>query len=157
MSILVIAEHDNESLKPATAHTIGAAAQLGGSTNGVRRGRLETLVVVFGNDQNAHGSVPLISILQRQDANNSTMGRFVVVLAILASRREIACVQITFASVLSLATSSATSATFTPPWRAGGSVTFNVVCRGVTSTPNSSTVRASSGFFFAFMMLGRLA
>jgi len=31
MSILVIAEHDNAGLKPATAHTVGAAAQLGDS------------------------------------------------------------------------------------------------------------------------------
>ncbi len=30
MSILVIAEHDNQSIKPATRHALGAAAQIGG-------------------------------------------------------------------------------------------------------------------------------
>ena len=30
MTILVIAEHDNASLKSATAHAVGAAARLGG-------------------------------------------------------------------------------------------------------------------------------
>ena len=30
MSVLVIAEHDNQSLKPATLNAVGAAAQIGG-------------------------------------------------------------------------------------------------------------------------------
>ncbi len=33
MSILVVAEHDNGALKPATAHTLGAAAALGGEVS----------------------------------------------------------------------------------------------------------------------------
>ena len=43
--------------------------------------------------------------------------------------------QITFASVLSLFTSSATDFTFTPALRLGGSLTFSVVRRGAGSTP----------------------
>ena len=38
--------------------------------------------------------------------------------------------------------------------RLGGSVTFSVFRRGATSTPRSAGSRVSSGFFFAFMMLG---
>ena len=33
MPILVIAEHDNASLKPSTLHTLGAAKQIGGDTH----------------------------------------------------------------------------------------------------------------------------
>ena len=65
--------------------------------------------------------------------------------------------QITFASFFSLSTSSATFSTFTPALRSAGSVTFNTLRRGVTSTPSSSGVILSIGFFFAFMMLGREA
>ena len=54
----------------------------------------------------------------------------------------------------SLPTSSPTEATLAPPWRAGGSTVFSTVRRGVTSTPKSSGVLASTGFFLAFMMLG---
>ena len=39
MSILVIAEHDNQSLKPATAHTVGAATQLGENVTVLVAGR----------------------------------------------------------------------------------------------------------------------
>ena len=45
-------------------------------------------------------------------------------------------------------------ATFAPPLRLGGSCTFSVTSRGVTSTPSASGFKVSSGFFFAFMMLG---
>ena len=62
--------------------------------------------------------------------------------------------QITLASFFSLSTSVATSGTFTPAPRLGGSTTFSVFRRGVTSTPRSSGLNVSSGFFFAFMMLG---
>jgi len=55
---------------------------------------------------------------------------------------------------LSFATNSATSFTITPPLRLGGSSTFRVFKRGVTSTPSSSGRVTSSGFFFAFMMFG---
>ncbi len=65
--------------------------------------------------------------------------------------------QITLASFLSLLTSSATSATLTPALRLGGSETFRVVRRGVTSTPRSAGLKVSSGFFLAFMMFGSVA
>ena len=41
-----------------------------------------------------------------------------------------------------------------PAERLGGSATFSVFRRGVGSTPRSSGYTVSSGFFFAFMMLG---
>ncbi|CAG4904920.1 hypothetical protein R69919_03226 [Paraburkholderia gardini] len=62
--------------------------------------------------------------------------------------------QSTLASVFSFSTSVFTSATLTPALRFGGSTTFSVFRRGVTSTPRSSGLSVSSGFFFAFMMLG---
>ena len=62
--------------------------------------------------------------------------------------------QITFASVFSFATSVAASGTLIPALRPAGSVTCSVFNLGVTSTPRSSGFRFSSGFFFAFMMLG---
>ncbi len=64
---------------------------------------------------------------------------------------------ITFASLRSFATSSFTSATLPPPWRFGGSATLSVARRGATSTPSASGFITSSGFFFAFMMLGSVA
>ena len=65
--------------------------------------------------------------------------------------------QITFASVRSFATSSATEATFLPAWRFGGSTTCSTVSRGAGSTPSSAGVSVAIGFLRAFMMLGRLA
>ena len=62
--------------------------------------------------------------------------------------------QITLASFLSLATRVATSGTLMPALRLGGSLTLSVFSRGVTSTPRSAGLTTSSGFFFAFMMLG---
>jgi hypothetical protein len=47
-------------------------------------------------------------------------------------------VQITFASFFSLSTSVATSGTFTPALRLGGSLTLSVFRRGLTSTPRSA-------------------
>ena len=41
-----------------------------------------------------------------------------------------------------------------PAERFGGSATFSVFRRGVTSTPRSAGLNVSSVFFFAFMMLG---
>jgi len=52
MSILVIAEHDNAGLKPATAHTVGAAAELGAGIT----------VLVAGH--NAEGAVAQAAALQ---------------------------------------------------------------------------------------------
>ena len=64
--------------------------------------------------------------------------------------------QITFASFLSLSTSSATLLTALPAPRLAGSATLRVCTRGVMSTPSDSGVTMSSGFFLAFMMLGRV-
>src|SRR5579864_1091327 len=62
--------------------------------------------------------------------------------------------QITLASLRSLSINVAMSGTIIPLLRAGGSVTSSTVRRGATSTPSASGVSVSSGFFFAFMMLG---
>ncbi len=64
--------------------------------------------------------------------------------------------QITFASVFSFATKAAASGTLIPALRPGGSVTCSVFNLGVTSTPRSSGFKFSSGFFFAFMMFGKV-
>ncbi len=53
--------------------------------------------------------------------------------------------------------SSSTLATMTPAGRGGGAVTASTLWRGVMSTPSSDKAISSSGFFLAFMMLGRLA
>src|SRR5207248_1743275 len=65
--------------------------------------------------------------------------------------------QITRASFFNLSISSATEPTLTPPWRLAGSSTFKVTSRGAASTPSSSGVIVTIGFFFAFMMLGNEA
>src|SRR5690606_17196470 len=62
--------------------------------------------------------------------------------------------QITPASVFSFSTSSATLDTLTPDLRAGGSAVCSTLRRGAMSTPKSAAFLTSSGFFFAFMMLG---
>ncbi len=62
--------------------------------------------------------------------------------------------QITFATLRSFSTSSATSATITPASRFGGSTTRSVSSRGLGSTPRSAGDIWSIGFFFAFMMFG---
>ena len=67
---------------------------------------------------------------------------------------EAVIAQITFASVRSFATSSATEPTFTPALRFGGSATFSVVSRGAGSTPRSAGFMLSIGFLRAFMMFG---
>ena len=54
----------------------------------------------------------------------------------------------------SLAMSSAALATLTPALRPGGSTVLSTLSRGATSTPKSAGFLTSSGFFFAFMMLG---
>src|SRR6476659_6569504 len=77
--------------------------------------------------------------------------------AVVVDENENGHLQITFASLRSLSTSSATEATFLPAWRFGGSSTFSTVSRGVTSTPRSAGLTFSIGFFRAFMMLGREA
>ncbi len=62
--------------------------------------------------------------------------------------------QITFASVCSLATSSATVSTFTPATRLGGSVTFRKVRRGAGIDAEIGGLHVSIGFLRAFMMFG---
>ena len=57
-------------------------------------------------------------------------------------------------SVLSLPISSSTEPTLSPACRFGGSATFSVSRRRLTSTPSSSGVLVASGFDFAFMMFG---
>ncbi len=64
--------------------------------------------------------------------------------------------QMTFASFLSFSTSSCTLFTSLPALRFGGSWTLSVFSRGATSTPRASGVSVSSGFFFAFMMFGKV-
>ncbi len=78
-------------------------------------------------------------------------------LVVVFSDNENGHVQITFATFLSLLTSWATSATRSPALRLGGSTTLSVARRGATSTPRSAGLTVSSGFFFAFMMLGSVA
>ncbi len=58
-------------------------------------------------------------------------------------------------AVFSLATSSATSLTMSPVLRRGGSTTFRILSRGLTSTPRVSGETVSIGFFLAFMILGK--
>ncbi|MCY1294460.1 hypothetical protein D9M70_437550 [compost metagenome] len=65
--------------------------------------------------------------------------------------------QITFASFLSFSISSATLDTRTPAFRCAGSTTDRVLIRGARSLAKRDASTVSKGFFFAFMMLGRLA
>jgi hypothetical protein len=62
--------------------------------------------------------------------------------------------EITFASFFSLSTSSSTVSTLIPASRSEGGSTDSTSTVGVRSTPRSSGETTSSGFFFAFMMLG---
>ena len=59
-------------------------------------------------------------------------------LVVVFSDNENGHVQSTFATFLSLSTNCAMSATSSPALRLGGSATFRVVRRGVTSTPRSA-------------------
>ena len=61
------------------------------------------------------------------------------------------------ASPRSFSINSSTLLTTLPPLRAGGSVTWRICSLGRASTPVSSSLRTSIGFFFAFMMLGSVA
>src|SRR5260221_12702957 len=84
--------------------------------DGIERRRFDRLVVVLGDDEDAHA--------------------------------------ITFASLRSFATVVLAPGTLAPALRLGGSSTLSVARRGATSTPSASGFSASSGFFFAFMILG---
>ena len=145
MPILVIADHDNQTIRGATLNTIAAAAKIGGDIvvlvagggcaaagdgrgDGVQGGGFEGAVVVFGNHEGCHVGFSLDLLL----------------------------FQMTLASLRSFSTSALASATLTPALRVGGSSTFSVARRGLTSTPSASGLSVSSGFFFAFMMLGKV-
>ncbi|MOA31708.1 hypothetical protein D3C78_1528810 [compost metagenome] len=65
--------------------------------------------------------------------------------------------QITFASFFSFSTSSATDLTLIPALRAAGASTLRVFSVEAVDTPSASGVSRSSGFFLAFMMLGKEA
>ncbi|MNC60467.1 hypothetical protein D3C75_1103480 [compost metagenome] len=65
--------------------------------------------------------------------------------------------QITFASFFSFSTSSATEPTLMPALRAAGASTLRIFTVDAVDTPSASGVTVSSGFFLAFMMLGREA
>ncbi|MNF87279.1 hypothetical protein D3C84_697430 [compost metagenome] len=65
--------------------------------------------------------------------------------------------QITFASFFSFSTSSATDLTLMPALRAAGASTLRVFTVEAVDTPSASGVSTSSGFFLAFMMLGKEA
>ncbi len=101
-------------------------AAFGSSGHSIQGTRFERGIVVFGNDECGHGVVSLFFNIR----------------------------QMTLASFFSFATSVATSGTMVPAERLGGSATFRVFSRGVTSTPSSSGFTTSSCFFLAFMMLG---
>merc|ERR1712224_936448 len=57
---------------------------------------------------------------------------------------------------LSLLTSSSTDSTLMPPPRSGGATVLTVSSIAARSTPRSSRLVSSIGFFFAFMMSGSL-
>ena len=65
--------------------------------------------------------------------------------------------QITFASFFSFSTSSATDLTLMPALRAAGASTLRVFTVEAVDTPSASGVTTSSGFFLAFIMLGKEA
>ena len=89
-----------------------------------------------------------------QGRGDGVQGRWFDAGVVVFRDYECGHVQITLASFLSLSTNAATSATLIPAPRLGGSLTFRVFRRGVTSTPRSSGLKVSSCFFLAFMMLG---
>src|SRR3954470_5045888 len=67
------------------------------------------------------------------------------------------CHDSTPASFLSLPTRSSTEVTLRPAWRLGGSTILMTLRRGSILMPSSSTVISLRGFFFAFIMFGKLA
>lgn len=63
----------------------------------------------------------------------------------------------TCASFFSFSRSSSTEATITPAFRFAGSTTSKICRSEATSTPSCSGVTWLMGFFFAFMMFGKVA
>ena len=111
---------------------------------------------VLARDQNIH----LTADLQRGAQGTGAVfgqGGIVVVGKEKNGHVVVSRVQMTAASVFSLSRSSATVASLMPVARVPGSSTRRTRRRGAMSTPSSSGVCWTSGFFLAFMMLGRLA
>ncbi len=113
--------------------------------------RLGDPSAVFAGDEDVHLAPGLLGDLRGggDGRQRRRLQRRVVVFGNNQNRH-----QITRASFFNLSTSSATEPTLIPPWRLAGSSTLSVMRRGVTSTPSSSGVIGTIGFFFAFMMLG---
>ncbi len=137
---------------------VNFTARSGGGGDGVEGRALDGFVVVFGNNECSH--VPSFCLVISPSGRDAP---FIKSLRspLLGPRRghlvalgEGAIHQITLASFFSFATSVATSGTLMPALRLGGSLTFSVLMRELTSTPRSAGLITSSVFFFAFMMLG---
>src|SRR4029453_12379731 len=115
------------------------------------RGRLRRWLRIIASDEH----VDLASdLLRRSDGmKRCALYRRAVVLG----NEECRLGQMTFASLSSLVTRSATSPTLAPPSCLVCSTTLSVAMRGATSTSSAAGVIVSIGFFFAFMMLGSVA
>src|SRR5256885_618466 len=136
MAVLVLAEHDNKSIRKATLNAVAAAKKIGGDIH-----------ILLAGHQDMDGAADFLC--RRDRVQGRLADRLVVVLGKNQDGH-----QITFASLRSLSTSALASATFTPALRLAGSTTLSVVSLGETSTPSASGFSVSSVFFFAFMMFG---
>src|SRR5262245_28568390 len=94
---------------------------------------------------------------QRLGRSDRFVGCVLERLVVVLGKKKRGRHQSTPTSFLSLSTSSPTDFTLTPALRPGGSLVLSTCSRGEMSTPKLSGVFSSIGFFFAFMMLGRLA
>ncbi len=114
---------------------------------------------VVANDQDMHLTAAHFGQFNRggNGAQRRALEGAMIMLGYHKNVCECAHGQITFASLLSFATSAATSGTITPALRLGGSVIFKVFSRGATSTPRSAAFTISNGFFLAFIILGSVA
>ena len=140
MSVLLLVEHDGKSIRDATLAAV-----------------TETMGPIYDRTQERLGSTDAMIIRTRRrliSAATALRDGCLIPEASNSSRTSAVIGQITFASVFSLATSSATEPTFTPALRFGGSATFSVVRRGAGSTPRSAGLMLSIGFLRAFMIFG---
>ena len=103
-------------------------------------------------DQDMHIAAGRLSAISRAAATACRVAGFSALVVVFGNDED--GHQITRASFFSLSTSSADRADLDPARRFAGSSTFKVTSRGVTSTPSSSGVIVTIGFFFAFMMFG---
>ena len=142
MATLLIAEHDNASIKDSTNKALTAATALGGEVVGIGgivreqhlldagelgRGVRRSLGIFAGHQHMDFGAE---FERRSQRLRGSVLDRRVVVFG-----NEQCSHQITPASFLSFDTSSATSLTLTPPLRPGGSEVLRTSRWGVRSTP----------------------